>query len=520
MNEQTKMNAVDMKNSIFTIIFLFFAPLVVAQSQDEIRLLVRGDDIGSFTSANNATVDSVKQGIVRSLELMVPCSWFPEAVALLNENPTIDVGVHLVLTSEWTNYKWRPLTHAPSFTDEYGYFYPYIWTKGDEPKRSLQEAQWKLSEIEAEFRAQIEMAKKCVPHVTHISDHMGCASWNPEVKAMVNRLAEEYNLFSQNLPTRPFPRMNADRNDSVEKRITAFIAALDQLDPGNTYLFVEHPAYDTTEMRSVGHPGYENVAQDRDGVTKMFTDKRVVDFIKQKNIKLVSYADLIAEAKKPNQWESLFNGRDLSGWHIVCQPQDADKSFWKVEGGTILCDSIGRKDHNYVWLMTDKEFQDFELRLKFQAYSDSPGNSGLQFRSRYDKTDNNGWLNGAQVDIHPPKPMSWRTGLIYDETRGMQRWVFPSLKDWVMPNEYEPKEYVMKYAEDGWNEMTVICKGMQIKTIVNGVVRVDGNATGILDSELHRKHNIDKKGHLALQLHIGDELRIKFKDIVIREIRE
>ena len=191
-----------------------------------------------------------------------------------------------------------------------------------------------------------------------------------------------------------------------------------------------------------------------------------------------------------------------------------------VKDRAIFCDSIGKKDHDYVWLMTDREFQDFELRLKFQTYSDSPGNSGLQFRSRYDVADNNGWLNGPQVDIHPPKPMSWRTGLIYDETRGNQRWVFPSLKDSDMPGEYEPKEHVMKYAEDGWNEMILICKGMQIKTIVNGIVRVDWDASGILDSESHCKHNVGQKGHFALQLHIGDELRIKFKDIEIREFKD
>jgi len=194
--------------------------------------------------------------------------------------------------------------------------------------------------------------------------------------------------------------------------------------------------------------------------------------------------------------------------------------FWTVEDGAILCNSIGKKDHGYVWLMTDREFQDFELRLKFQAYSDSPGNSGLQFRSRYDTTDSNGWLNGPQVDIHPPKPMSWRTGLIYDETRGSQRWVVPSLKGSGMPSEYEPKEHIMKYAEDGWNEMTLICKGMQIKTIVNGIVRVDWDASGTLDSESHRKHNVGRKGHFALQLHSGDELRIKFKDIEIREFKD
>jgi len=220
-----------------------------------------------------------------------------------------------------------------------------------------------------------------------------------------------------------------------------------------------------------------------------------------------------------NEWEPLFNGKDLAGWHVACLSQDAKKTFWTVEDGAILCNSIGKGNHNYVWLMTDQEFADFEIRLKFQAYSDSPGNSGLQFRSRYDMTNGGGWLNGPQVDIHPPKSQSWRTGLIYDETKGEQRWVFPSLKDSGMPGEYEPKEHVMKYAEDGWNEMTLICKGMQVKTIVNGILRADWDATGVLDNETHFKHNVGQKGHFALQLHSGDELRIKFKDIEIKEIK-
>jgi len=233
---------------------------------------------------------------------------------------------------------------------------------------------------------------------------------------------------------------------------------------------------------------------------------------------LTCFCFVAATHGQESQWVPLFNGKDLSGWHVACQPKDAEKTFWKVEDGAVVCDSMGRRDHDYVWLMTDKEFQDFELRLKFQVFSDSPGNSGLQFRSRYDKTDGNGWLNGPQVDIHPPKPMSWRTGLIYDETRGNQRWVFPSLTDWNMPSEHEPKEHAMKYAEEGWNELILICKGMQIKTIVNGIVRTDWDATGVLDSEAHKKHNVGTKGHFALQLHSGDELRIRFKDIEIREI--
>jgi hypothetical protein len=226
----------------------------------------------------------------------------------------------------------------------------------------------------------------------------------------------------------------------------------------------------------------------------------------------------LAAESKPGEWLPLFNGKDLSGWTIACQPPDQGKTIWKVDQGAILCDSIGHKDHNYIWLMTEKEFGDFELRLKFQAYRASPGNSGLQFRSRFDASANGGYLDGPQVDIHPPAEMSWRTGLIYDETREERRWISPSLKDWQMDPKFKPEHYIFKYAEDndGWNELVLICRGMQIKTILNGVIRTDWDATGVLDNATHVKHKVGRTGHFALQLHSGDELRIRFKDIQVR----
>ena len=277
------------------VLLLFFVGLSLcasAQENKEIRLLVRGDDIGSFASANKACIDACTKGIVKSLEVMVTCAWFPEAATMLNDNPSIDVGVHLVLTSEWTNVKWSPLTKAPSLTDEYGYFFPFIWPNKDKPGLSIQEAKWKLNEIEAEFRAQIELAKKCVKNVTHISTHMGSSNWNKEVDEMTQKLAKEYGLYMENPQTAQFPRMTANRKNTYEERITAFIEALGKLEPGNTYVFVEHPAYDTPEMRTVGHVGYEDVATDREGVTRMFTDERVKNFIKTKGIKLIGYNDV------------------------------------------------------------------------------------------------------------------------------------------------------------------------------------------------------------------------------------
>ena len=286
-----------MRQFLSLLALMCFFSVSSAQDNPEIRLLVRADDMGMFASANQACIDTALNGIVRSIEVMVPCAWFSEAVKLLNENPAIDVGVHLTLTSEWTNPKWRPLTFAPSLTDEYGYFFQYIWPNRNEPGRSIQEAQWKLSEIEAEFRAQIEMAMRRIPHVSHITAHMGSANWNAEVAAMTRRLADEYGLYWGNPQTKPFPQMNATNRDSAEKRIVAFIEALDQLEPGHAYVFVEHPAYNTPEMQTVGHLGYENVGEDRDAVTKIFTDRRVIDFIEKKGIRLIGYRDVIEEKR-------------------------------------------------------------------------------------------------------------------------------------------------------------------------------------------------------------------------------
>jgi hypothetical protein len=222
----------------------------------------------------------------------------------------------------------------------------------------------------------------------------------------------------------------------------------------------------------------------------------------------------------PSEWTALFNGKDLSGWTIQCQPQDQGKVFWTVADGSILCDSMGRPDHNYVWLLTEEEFADFELRLKFQAYRDSPGNSGLQFRSRFDETASGGWLDGPQVDIHPPESMSWRTGLIYDETREEKRWISPSLKNATMDPRLRPESYVFKYADDGdgWNDLVLICRGTRVQTILNGVVRTDWDGAGVLDNASHVRHNVGRVGHFALQLHAGDQLRIRFRDIRIRRL--
>jgi hypothetical protein len=114
--------------------------------------------------------------------------------------------------------------------------------------------------------------------------------------------------------------------------------------------------------------------------------------------------------------------------------------------------------------------------------------------------------------------MPWRTGLIYDETRGERRWINPSLKSAAIDISYAPKQWKFKYAgeEDGWNDLTIICRGFRIKTILNGFVMSDYDGTGVLDNDTHKIREVGQRGHIALQLHTRDELRIRFKEIVVQ----
>jgi predicted glycoside hydrolase/deacetylase ChbG (UPF0249 family) len=275
----------------------FFALLLLSfstypQGDGSIYLLVRGDDIGSSHTANLACIESYRNGIVRSVELMVPGPWFPEAVRMLNENPGLDVGVHLVMTSEWNDIKWRPLTCCPSLVDQDGYFFPMVWQRPDFPKNTaLKDAPWKLNEFEQELRAQIEMAKKYIPRVSHLDCHMGFESCGPEIIALVKKLALEYNLdINPGDLGYKHVALWSDKDTSEVQRITSTLSTLEKLKPGR-YFFVEHPGMNTMEMQAIWHKGYENVASDRDAVTKVFTSREVMEMIRARKIILVSYKE-------------------------------------------------------------------------------------------------------------------------------------------------------------------------------------------------------------------------------------
>lgn len=300
-----------MKKLLLIFATLHLVVALQAQQPGVRHLIIRVDDMGSSHSANEAIVKCYAEGIVTSAEVMVVTPWFPEAVRLLSENPALDVGLHLVLTSEWDNIKWRPLTPCPSLTDKNGYFFPMMWPNPSYPGQAVMENNWNIGEIEQEFRAQIELALLNIPQLTHISGHMGATEFNPDVEALTNQLADEYNLIHvsgtneeklgiistgyQNSPTTP-----------AEKE-SAFIGLVNTFEADKTYMFLDHPAFDDAEMQAIHHIGYENVATDRQGVTDLFTSPKVKLLLQEKNIQLVSYNDATRQLPRSNPLQEQFD---------------------------------------------------------------------------------------------------------------------------------------------------------------------------------------------------------------------
>ncbi|MCG2460133.1 DUF1080 domain-containing protein [Flavobacteriaceae bacterium F89] len=178
------------------------------------------------------------------------------------------------------------------------------------------------------------------------------------------------------------------------------------------------------------------------------------------------------------QKKSLFNGKDLTGWTI----HGTEK--WYVEDGLLVCES--GPDKQYGYLTTDKPYKNFELTLQFKQEAD--GNSGVFVRSTVDGTKVSGW----QVEVAPP---GHDTGGVY-ESYG---------RGWLIKPAPE-KDKVLKPGE--WNKMKIRLVGDTLTSWLNGVEMVT-----ISDAKIGAG-----EGSIALQIHDGGGIKVKWKNIKIKEL--
>ena len=153
----------------------------------ERAVILHVDDIGMCHGSNRGFLDLAAKGYVTCGSVMVPCPWFREIAEAAAADPSLDLGVHLTLTSEWAGYRWAPIStasRASGLIDDEGYF----WRDVASLRRHLV-----VEAAEAELRAQIERARAAGMHPTHIDAHMAAAML-PELLEVHVRLGHEYGL--------------------------------------------------------------------------------------------------------------------------------------------------------------------------------------------------------------------------------------------------------------------------------------------------------------------------------------
>jgi len=179
-------------------------------------------------------------------------------------------------------------------------------------------------------------------------------------------------------------------------------------------------------------------------------------------------------------YRSLFNGKDLTGWTV----HGTEK--WYVENGELVCES--GPDKQYGYLSTDKAYKNFILDVKFKL--EANGNSGVFIRSGIEGTKISGW----QVEV-APKGNS--TGGIY-ESYGRGWLTKPAVKD---------EEHLKP---DDWNHMRIRVENDKVTTWLN-----DHKMVEITDQKIGGGN-----GFIALQIHDGGGIKVRWKDILIKELKD
>lgn len=264
-------------------------------------LIVNADDLGMCHSVNTAIFAALQNGIVSSATLMVPCPWALHAMQFLAAHPEIPFGVHLTVISDWANYRWGPVTpkeRVSSLIEGTGYFHNF---------EGMQEflAQVDLSELEMEFRSQIEAVFSAGLQPTHLDWHSLRIKDRTDISDVMLKLAREYGLALRvagekqikkvhdlDLPANDHDFLDSYLIDSNEKT-ARYIELLRGLPVGLNEWAV-HPGLENAELLTID-PGGAHIRQtDFD----FLMSQQAKEVIEEEGITLLDYRVLQEVWKK------------------------------------------------------------------------------------------------------------------------------------------------------------------------------------------------------------------------------
>jgi predicted glycoside hydrolase/deacetylase ChbG (UPF0249 family) len=264
------------------------APTLNLFGDDKIRLVIRADDFGFSHASNMALEKILDEGTITAASVMVNTGWLDETVEILSKHPQVSVGVHVCLNSEWVPYKWGPVLPAkevPSLVDEWGHFYG--------TRSALMAHHPDLDEVEAEIRAQVDLALRKGLKISYMDHHMSMAVTTPEMRERFVKVAKEHGLGI----SRWYGEMPGPIVYSVEpaKKLDFLINGLEKLDKPGLYLIVCHTAIKSPEvevLKDLNITGPKNMADYRQAECDMLCSPRLKQVIKEKGIELVGYDTL------------------------------------------------------------------------------------------------------------------------------------------------------------------------------------------------------------------------------------
>lgn len=287
-------------------------------------LIINADDYGLCKSANDAVEELFLNGRLKSSTIMMPCPGARDAMEFAKSHPEFAIGVHLTMTNEWNDYRWKPLSDGKTLVNDEG----YMWRSSTEVEKNAD-----IRELEAEVRAQVNFATKNGFTPSHLDNHMGslyghytgrfsllkmslrvcgelgyayrmytshdkriCPAGTPYplywASTLISRLwAKQYKVILPDYLL--FPDWTKElRSNGYEHYRDTILKIWTDLPDGVTETFV-HPAKETDELKSI-----VGSWQDRVWEYNLMNDPETHKILESHGITLISYRDLIEMKKK------------------------------------------------------------------------------------------------------------------------------------------------------------------------------------------------------------------------------